>query len=56
MTTPTHEYTFAGFFSSTVMSAIHFQDVVMAVSLGFFGALGGYLFKAIKDWLEKKKK
>lgn len=52
----TSEYSFAGFFSTTVVTGIHLQDVVMAVSLGFFGALGGYLFKCGKDWLEKKKK
>lgn len=54
--TSTQEYSFVGFFSSSILTGIHFQDVVMAISLGFFGALGGYLFKVVKDQIEKKKK
>ena len=53
--TTSQEYSFAGFFSSSIVTGIHFQDVVMAIALGFFGALGGYLFKIIKDKIEKKK-
>lgn len=49
-------YTFAGFFASATMSAIHFQDIFMAFTLGFVGAIGGYAFKCLKEWFEKKKK
>lgn len=40
-------YQYAGFFSSGTIGFIHFQDIAMAIILGFFGALGAYLFKII---------
>lgn len=46
-------YQIAGFFSSSTIGFIHFQDIAMAIVLGFFGALGAYVFKLI---VEKKKK
>jgi len=49
----TTHYQFAGFFSSGAIGFIHFQDIAMAILLGFFGALGAYLFKIIVD---KKRK
>jgi len=49
----TTHYQFTGFISSGAIGFIHFQDVAMAVVLGFFGALGAYLFKIIVD---KKRK
>ena len=47
------QYQFAGFFSSSTIGFIHFQDIIMAILLGFFGALGAYLFKLI---IERKKR
>lgn len=51
-----NEYHFAGFFSSSTIGFIHFQDIIMAVLLGFFGALGAYLFKKLVDKTKKKDK
>lgn len=48
-----NQYQIAGFFSSSTIGFIHFQDIAMAIILGFFGAAGAYLFKLIVD---KKKK
>ena len=36
-----------GFFSSSVISFMHFEDIIMALILGFFGAAGAYLFKVL---------
>jgi H+/Cl- antiporter ClcA len=50
------DYQFAGFFSAATISAMHFQDVVMAIVLGFFGGLGGFLFKMLREkWLNRLK-
>lgn len=50
------EYQYAGFFSTATISAMHFQDVVIAVVLGFFGGFGGYLFKLLREkWLKQNK-
>jgi len=48
-------YQTAGFFSSGVVGFIHFQDIAMALLLGFFGALGAWLFKKLVDKLDNKK-
>ena len=47
-------YQAAGFFSSGSIGFIHFQDIAMALILGFVGALGAWLFKKIIDFTEKK--
>ena len=47
-------YQAAGFFSSGSIGFIHFQDIAMALILGFVGALGAWLFKKIADFIEKK--
>lgn len=39
----------AGFIFTFFTTGIMIQDLVMALVLGFVGALGGYLFKLIKD-------
>jgi len=49
-------YSSAGFFSSATISAIHFQDFILAFMLGFVGAFGGYLFKLFKDNVLDSKK
>ena len=50
----TTDYQFAGFFSAATISAMHFQDIIMAIVLGFFGGLGGLLFKMLRDkWLRR---
>lgn len=50
------DYQFAGFFSAATISAMHFQDIIMAIVLGFFGGFGGLLFKLLRDkWLNKQK-
>ena len=46
-------YTVSGYFSSAAVSAMHFQDLLLAFMLGFIGALGGYLFKLVKDYFSK---
>ena len=47
-------YQAAGFFSSGSIGFIHFQDIAMALILGFVGASGAWLFKKIVDFIEKK--
>jgi len=47
------QYQAAGFFSSSSIGFIHFGDILMAVLLGFFGALGAYLFKLLMDKFKK---
>ena len=44
-----------GYFSSSSVVFITLQDIVMALVLGFFGAMGGYLFKYIIDRIKKKR-
>lgn len=50
----TNRTLFAGFLSSSSISFMHLQDVIVAVILGFFGALGAYAFKLIVEKLTKK--
>lgn len=47
------QYQAAGFFSSSSIGFMHFGDLIMAILLGFFGALGAYLFKLLMDKLKK---
>jgi len=50
-----NDYAYAGFFASSGVGFLHFQDLFVALVLGFFGALGGYIFKLIKEkWLNRK--
>jgi hypothetical protein len=42
-------YSISGYFSTAAVTAIHFQDFLIAFSLGFIGAFGGYLFKLLKE-------
>ena len=44
-----NEYPLTGFFVAIVLSIISYQDLLTALLLGFFGALGGYAFKLIRD-------
>jgi len=38
-----------GYFSSSTVTFMHFQDLAMALILGFFGAAGAYIFKRLFD-------
>jgi hypothetical protein len=42
-----------GFTSSSVVSFLHFEDLILAFVLGFIGSLGAYVFKLI---VERKKR
>ncbi len=42
-------HSISGYFSASIVSAIHYQDIFMALLLGFGGALGGYIFKLFKE-------
>ena len=44
----------AGFIFTFFATGFMIQDIAMALVLGFVGALGGYLFKIIKDFLISK--
>jgi len=44
-----------GFIFTSLVTGIAYQDIFMALVLGFFGALGGYIFKLIKDTITKRK-
>ena len=44
-----------GFMSSSVVSFMHLQDVVLAFFLGMVGALGAFVFKTIVEKLKKTK-
>jgi len=46
----------AGFIFTSLTTGILFQDIVMAFVLGIVGAAGGYTFKIVKDYIEKKRK
>ena len=46
-----NEYPMTGFFVAIVLSFISYQDLATALFLGFFGAIGGYSFKIVKDAL-----
>lgn len=48
------EYQLAGFFSSSSIGFLHFQDLLMAILLGFFGALGAWVFQRIINKIKKK--
>lgn len=49
-------YSISGYFSTAAVTAIHFQDFIIAFCLGFIGALGGYIFKLLKEaFLDPKK-
>ncbi len=50
------EYQLAGFFSSGSIGLLHFQDLLMAILLGFFGALGAWMFQRIVNKVKGKKK
>lgn len=49
------QYNLAGFFSSGSIGFLHFQDLIMAILLGFFGAFGAYIFQRIVNRNKKKK-
>jgi H+/Cl- antiporter ClcA len=51
----TSEYQLAGFFSSGSIGFLHFQDLIMAILLGFFGALGAWCFQRIVNKIKKGK-
>ena len=42
-----------GYFSSSLVSFLHFEDLIIALLLGFFGSAGAYLFKLL---VERNKK
>lgn len=42
-----------GFTSSSVVSFLHFEDLIIAFILGFVGSLGAYVFKCIVDRFTK---
>jgi len=42
-----------GFTSSSVVSYMHLQDLILAFVLGFIGAAGAYVFKCIVDKFTK---
>jgi hypothetical protein len=44
----------AGFLFTFFTTGFMIQDIAMALVLGFVGALGGYLFKLLKDSLISK--
>jgi hypothetical protein len=44
-----------GFTSSSVVSYLHFEDLILAFILGFIGSAGAYLFKYIVDKIKKGK-
>lgn len=50
------EYQLAGFFSSGSIGFLHFQDLIMAILLGFFGAMGAYIFQRVVNKVRGKKK
>lgn len=51
----TQEYQLAGFFASGSISMIHFQDIIMALILGFMGAAGAWIFQRIVNKIKGKK-
>ena len=44
----------AGFLFTFFTTGFMIQDIAMALVLGFVGALGGYIFKLLKDFLISK--
>ena len=51
----TQEYQLAGFFASGSISMIHFQDIIMALILGFMGAAGAWIFQRIVNKIKGRK-
>tara|TARA_R110000796_G_scaffold18159_5_gene55188 strand:+ start:1042 stop:1212 length:171 start_codon:yes stop_codon:yes gene_type:complete len=49
------QYNMAGFLTSGSIGIIHFQDFLMAIAFGFFGALGAYIFQRIVNRNRKKR-
>ena len=46
---------FAGFLPSSVISFMHFEDILMAFILGMIGSMGAFTFQYIKDKINGKK-
>ncbi len=44
----------AGFIFTFLTTGFMIQDIAMALVLGFVGALGGYIFKLLKDSISSK--
>ena len=44
-----------GFMSSSVVSFMHLQDIIVAFLLGFVGAMGAWLFKYLVEKLKKQR-
>ena len=44
----------AGFIFTFFATGFMIQDIAMALVLGFVGALGGYMFKLLKDFISSK--
>jgi len=42
-----------GYFSSSTITFMNFQDLAMALILGFFGAAGAWVFKKFMEWFKK---
>lgn len=38
-----------GYFTSFSITAMHFEDIILAFVLGFFGAFGAYIFHRLFD-------
>jgi capsular polysaccharide biosynthesis protein len=38
-----------GYSSSSIVSFIHYQDIILAFVVGFAGALGAWVFKKLVD-------
>jgi capsular polysaccharide biosynthesis protein len=52
----TNNFTLAiGYTSSSVVSYMHFQDIILAFMIGFVGSAGAYLFKYLVDKIKKGK-
>lgn len=49
------QYQNIGFFTTASLTAFHFQDVLIALVLGFAGAFGGWVFKCVKEYIKKRK-
>lgn len=49
----TNETLGIGYFSSSLVSFLHFEDIIVALLLGFFGSAGAYLFKLIVERKDK---
>lgn len=47
--TPSQETGAIGYFTSFSISAMHFEDIILAFVLGFFGAFGAFIFHRIFD-------